>query len=201
MAISYPISLPYSSAAKSRWTYERVAGMAESPFTRHQQATEWPGDILIVDITFPPLEREIAAPLVAALMSLDGVVGSFFWGPDGLERLPLGTAAGAPLVLGSGQVGKELITDGWSGQLKAGSWIRVAHTDYNRLYYNLKDTNAGGTFDIRPSLRTPSPADNAVVSFVNAYGTFRLIEPAVWDLDTAMKWGISFRAQEYLPGG
>jgi hypothetical protein len=152
------------------------------------------------EVSLPPLERADAAIWVSRLLALDGVVNTFYWGPDGDEREPLGNPTGTPAVNGGGQTGKTLAIDGFTGTLGEGSWLDVVHSDsIHRLYMLVEADLVGpGTGKVRPHMRAPAPADNAAVNFHDPVGLFRLLENQSWDIDTAQKYGITFKAVEAI---
>lgn len=152
-----------------------------SPLTQSAQTLELPGARWSVSFTLSALTEADAAILQAFLVSLDGQAGRFtlhnFARPQ-----PRGVATGTPLVKGSGQTGKTLITDGWTagvtGILKAGDFIGVN----GELKMVIADANSDGTgtatLAIRPALRA-SPADNAPITIDRPTATFMLTEDSV----------------------
>jgi len=206
MTISYPVSLPTSPAPKDmEWGGMTVAGKNVSPYTLGQETFEWPGNRWRVSVRYPPMTRAQGDAVVAALISLYGV-GTFLLGPAGPGKTAKGVATGTPLVNGANQVGKELVTDGWTisvtGILKAGDFIQRGSGVTSRLHVVLQDVNSDGsgnaTLDIWPRIRE-SPADNSAIVVASPKGVFRLVgsEPK-WDQDTAYVYGVSFEAEEAL---
>ena len=142
---------------------------------------------------------------ITFLLKLNGMEGTFLFG-DPNAKTPQGPATGTPLVNGASQTGNSLITDGWTvsvtGILKAGDYIQLGSGSTTRLYkvLNDADSDAGGnaTFDIWPRLRV-SPADNDLIITSAAKGLFALAGNIMeWDIEGAMKYGISFTAIEDL---
>lgn len=199
MAITYPITWPTHIGPMSvKFRPVTLVGQSKSTFTRQQQQTEWNGQGWELEIAYPPMKRENAAILIAALTSLYGKVGTFYMGPRGAERFTRGTVAGTITVNGSGQTGKTVTLAGWSGTAKAGDYFQINHTDYARLYMNLTDKAATSALDIFPPLRTPSPANGAGATFSSPVGVFRLMEDGEWDIDRAQIYGITIRAEEAI---
>lgn len=205
MAITYPIALPVSPTLRDITLAPRsVVGVASSPFTLQAQSYAWAGQIWQASCRLPPMSRDQAEGWVAALVSLNGLEGSFLLG-DTANVVPRGVATGAPLVNGGGQSGYSLNTDGWTpsvtGILKAGDWIQLGSGATARLHKVLvdADSNASGqaTLEIWPRLRS-SPADNAAVVINAAKGRFRLAEPIEYSIDEMKIYGLSFEAVEDL---
>jgi len=111
-----------------------------------------------------------------------------------------------PLVNGGSQVGDTLVIDGCSpnavGFLLPGDYIQIGSSTTAQLYKVLTqvDTDASGnaTLDIWPNLRS-SPADNAVLTFINAKGRFRLKDNVTqWGINEISSYGITFDCVEVL---
>jgi len=178
MTITYPLDLPAapSAPARIRLVAEDVVGMSVSPFTAEQQVYEHPGKFWRAEVELPAMTRDTAEPWAAFLVALKGRRGTFRMG-DPAARTPRGAATGTPLVLGAGQAGALLVTDGWTagvtGILKAGDYLQLE----DRLYKVLQNASSNGsgqaTFDIWPNLRS-SPADNAALTVFAARGLWRL---------------------------
>jgi hypothetical protein len=188
------------------WSHAVVAAASTSPFTLSQQIYEHPGDLLECTVKFPIANRANASIVIAWLMALRGIVGTFLLGPVNATA-PRGVATGTPLVNGAAQTGLALITDGWSnsitGILKAGDWVQVGTGASARLYPVAQDVNSNGsgqaTLDLGVRLRS-SPADNAAIVTANPVGLFRRAENKFsWSEELALLYGeISFTAREAL---
>ncbi len=206
MTISYPLSLPSATGrARMKLRARNVVSVSESPFTGQQQIQQHTGQWWETEVALRPMKREDAEAWVAFLLSLFGPVGTFLMGdPAGVTAR--GIATGTPLVNGASQTGNSLITDGWTisttGILKAGDYLQLGTGTTTRLYKVMQDVNSDGTgnatLDIWPRLRE-SPADNAAIMVSNCVGAFRLDHPETdIDIDTAMIYGLSFRAREAI---
>jgi hypothetical protein len=181
MAITYPIKLPgldLPIAGESvpissiRFKPRSVVAISASPFTFQQQVQVHQGQIWAADIHLPPLEDDEAQEWIAALLSLNGIQGTFYLG-DPAHRQPRGSPTGIPVVDGAGQTGQSLATKGWglsskyiitesgfnliteddkkiitdqtfgsSGMLLAGDWIQLGSGSTQRIYRVLKNVNA-----------------------------------------------------------
>lgn len=110
-------------------------------------------------------------------------------------------------LLGAHAAGlKTLATQGWpanvAGVLLAGDYIMLVYGTTLRLHKLLRDVNTDGagnaTLEIFPRLRAAS-ADSQPIFYHDCRGTFRLTDNRrEWDLDEALKYGISFSAAEAL---
>jgi hypothetical protein len=129
MAITYPIALPTAQGFR-RVTIAPRSNVAiyASPFTGQQQVYQHPGQFLTCSMELPPMDRASAADFVAAMLSLQGIRGTFLFG-DPAWSGPQGTAGGFPRVKGANQTGSTLITEGWpisqAAVLRPGDWLQI----------------------------------------------------------------------------
>lgn len=181
MTISYPLTMPTTpEPAAIRFTARTIVGLSASPFTGQQQVYQHSGEWWEAEVTLTPMTRAQAEPWIGFFLALAGRTGTFYLG-DAAAKSVRGIGTGSPLVKGGSQVGKALITDGWTisqtGILKAGDWFQVGSSASQRIYRVMQDANSDGsgnaTFDIFPRLRE-SPADNAPLTLANTKGVFRL---------------------------
>ena len=204
MAIAYPLALPITSGIK-RIDFSALSTVAvtRSPFTLAQQVQKFPGQLWGVDVTLAKMSIEEAGVWQAFLLSLNGQEGTFLVG-DPIRPEPRGTALGTPLVNGAGQLGNELVTDGWdaneTGLLLPGDLIQLQGT---RMYQVLKQVNSDGggnaTIDIWPNLRTAT-VDNEPLILNNVKGLFRLAsaDENVQSVDQTKAINLSFSGVEAL---
>lgn len=205
MSISYPISLPSTDIARIKLVANNIVGVSVSPFTAAQQVYRYSGQYWEADVTLPPMKREVAEYWISFLLKLNGSYGTFLLGdPNGISAR--GVATGSPLVNGGSQTGNELVTDGWTpsigGILKAGDYIQLGSGSTAKLHKVLDDVNSdssgNATLTIFPDLRS-SPADNAAIVVSSPKGVFRLSSTqAIWDVNEASIYGITFGAREAL---
>ena len=204
MAITYPLTLSNTPASVRLSPVNRVA-ISESPFSGVQQTYQHPAQFWEAEVTYPPLSRAEAEPLVAQLTSLYGVKGTFLLN-DPAGTTARGIATGTPVVNGASQTGGSLITDGWTasqtGILKSGDWIQLGSGSTARLHKVLADANSDGsgdaTFDIWPNLRT-SPVDGSAIVIASASGVFRLLSNNLsYQISSASHYGITFACREAL---
>jgi hypothetical protein len=208
MPISYPLDFTELLVpAQIEYTAEDLVGMSQSPFTHAMQFYSWGSDVLRFSVSFPPSERADAEALIANLLALRGMEGTFLMRPwaNGTPRGSAGVSA-APMVNGGDQAGGSLVTDGWTpssvGLLLPGDWIGLEEEGVERLHKVLSsvssDVYGGATLDIWPRLRA-APNDAAPITIINPTGRFRLASNSTrWSIELATKYGISFEAVEDL---
>lgn len=181
MTITYPLSLPsVLKFSRIRIIPRAVAAMSQSPYTLEGQVYAHQGQAWQGQFVIPPMVRTDAEEVVAWMLSLNGVTGTFLMGIEGCET-PRGIATGTPLVKGASQTGQSLVTDGWTagqtGILRAGDFIQLGSGLNTHLHKVLADADSDGsgnaTLDIWPRLRA-SPSDNDAITVQNPLGLWRL---------------------------
>lgn len=191
MAITYPISLPSAPGYRRVSIQPRSAvGVFASPFTYQQQTYAHQGQMWTGEFELPPMSRAEAAPWVAALTSLNGVEGTFYFG-DPAWTTARGIATGTPLIKGASETGYDIDTDGWtSGQtgiMKAGDWVQIGATTASKLCMVMADANSDGsgnaTLTLWPRVRTAF-ADNTPLTVSSPKGIWRLSAPVPWGIST-----------------
>jgi hypothetical protein len=200
--IAYPLSHPTFGLKTVNFDWDHVVGANVSPFTRQSQIFDWGGDQVSAQITLKKMEREQAEQWITFLLSLNGIKGTFLLGdPLGVWR---GTAGGAPVVSGAGQIGKTLVTSGWDAAttIAAGDYFQLGTGEQTWLHKILTDVVTDGagnaTLDITPRLRV-SPTDAAALTIVDPKGTFSLASNKTsFGYDEMRIYGVSFDAAEAL---
>lgn len=202
MTISYPLTCPTAlKPGATRWQAASAVTLSVSPTTYQTTKYEYDGESWAVDVSYPPLNRQEAAPFFAFLASLRGQNGTFLFG-DTLLSQPLGTAGGTPLVKGANQNGsKELLSDGWTAEqvvLKGGDFIQIDQRIYMVLQDVTSDGSGNATIDVFPRLR--AHLDNASIVTSNPKGLFRLADDqiTVVEAGNTQLFNISFKAIEAL---
>jgi len=156
-------------------------------------------------MSFPPMKPENAEQVATFLLKLNGMYGTFLMG-DPINKTPRGVGTGTPLVKGAGQVGNELVTDGWTintpNILKAGDWIQLGSGATSRLHKVLDNVNSDATgtatLTLFPSLRS-SPADNAAIVTTDTVGVWRLSTNDIeYNIQTGQFYGITLACMEAL---
>jgi hypothetical protein len=208
MAISYPITLPNSSFATIEVTSKAVVGMGVSPYTGTQQVYAHQGNWWQGTFSLPSLPRESASDWYGALVSLNGMRGTFTLGGlvvPGLhsnkDRLPLGNYAGSPVVQGGSQEGLELQTTGWNASvtcMRRGDQFQVGTRLYMVTQNAVSDGSGQALLQIWPRLRE-SPANATPLILNNPKLTARLAtNEYTWDANNSRLFGLSFEWTEAI---
>jgi len=175
--------------------------LSVSPTTYQTTKYEYDGESWTIEVSYPLLTRQEAAPFFAFLASLRGQNGTFLFG-DTLLSQPLGTGSGTPKVNGGAQTGnKVLVSDGWSASqvvLKGGDLIQVDQRIYMVLADVTSDGSGNASIDVFPRLR--SHLDNASIVTSNPQGLFRLSDDqsTIVEAGPTQLFNIAFRAIEAL---
>lgn len=204
MSISYPLTLPTSlGIEKFSWTCFNAVGMMRSTFSMQSQAQAHSGQLWAAQVDVGlAVDPKKAAPWQAFLASLMGPTYTFLMG-DPNRTAPLGTPAGSPNVILSGQTGNGIGTRGWTPNavnvLKAGDYIQIGQ----RLYMNLQNVSADAlgnlNLDLWPRLRE-SPTIGTTIVTSNCVGLFRLADSEVklHERDRELVYSITFNAVEAI---
>jgi hypothetical protein len=205
MAISYPLQFPSQCVRDITIRSRNIVGISASPFTGQQQVYKHQGEWWEAEMSFPPMKPENAEQVATFLLKLSGMFGTFLMG-DPINKAPRGVGTGTPLVKGAGQVGNELVTDGWTintpNILKAGDWIQLGSGATSRLHKVLDNVNSDATgtatLTLFPSLRS-SPADNAAIVTTDTVGVWRLSTNDIeYNIQTGQFYGITLACMEAL---
>ena len=206
MTISYPRNLPTHTGIMSvEMRAVNAVAYSRSPFTYAGQAHAYAGQMWQADINLPPMHEDDAEQWVAWLISLRGQLGTFLFGVPS-RATPRGSAAGSPLVAGSGQTGGTLNIDGADADqatfLKAGDYIQLGTGASSTLHKVLVDAATDGSgsasLELWPHMRS-APTNNSSVVISSAKGLFRLASnEQAWSVDHARVYGISFGAMEAI---
>ena len=205
MTITYPLTFPTSKTANAiRLTPNNATEVSTSPFSFSQKSYSWGGERWILTGALPPLMREDAEQYMAFFTSLRGKFGTF------LMRIPAhrtarGAVSGTVYVNGASQSGYTLNVDGLAnsttGIFKAGDFINLGSGASTRLHKILEDADSNGSgqaaLSIWPALRE-APADNAVVTYTDCVGHFRLTSEPDFEVDISKFFSISFTANEVV---
>ncbi len=170
-----------------------------SPLSGDTQHLELAGARWLATFTFKTAKRSEAAAVTAFVSNLLGGANTFY-GYDPNATTPLGTGSGTPLVNGSNQVGRSLVTDGWAtGQtvLKAGDYFTV-NGEMKMVSADVTSDGSGNaTITFVPALRT-SPANNAPLTITSP--TCLMVptddQQSQWQMDESGFYTIVFNAVE-----
>ena len=173
--LSFPT---WSRSAPSQMSFSLVANTMSfsSPLTRSVQTSELPGARWAAKMTFQNLTDADVRIFKAWINKLSGMAGRFYlW--DFTHPVPSGTAAGSPLVNGASQVGRTLITDGWtasqSGLLLPGDYFGVNGELKVITAPAVSDSDGNATLEFESPLRA-SPDNNAVITITRPTCTMML---------------------------
>ena len=177
MAITYPITLS-STLDPSEIIIEStsIVAMVASIYTGKQEVQAQQGDYWEATIKLPQMIRAEAEEWIADLLSLKGMLGTF-WLPVYEGKTPRGSVAGTPQVDGAGQTGETLNTKLWTPStanvLMKGDYIQLDNHFYKCL--TNVDSDAGGlaVVELNHRLRV-SPSDSTSLITSNCKGLFRL---------------------------
>ena len=206
--ITYPLSFPtFTGAAKLSPIARQVVGASTSPFTSSQKVYPWSAQWWEHHVTLPPLFGAEGAQMVAFLVSLNGVEGTFTM-RDLSYRGARGAVLGTPVVSGAGQTGNTLHTSGWTegvlGQLEIGDQFQLGTGASAHIHKVLATVNSDGSpsgeadIEIWPSLRG-SPSNGASLITSNPVGLWRLTENNFqWSVLPGEEYEIQFSVREAL---
>lgn len=187
MTISFPLPFPTLGYNVSSATYfiRDISTYSENPNTLAQTTYEQDGEGWGLVLNFGPLDTSLfnVRPLLAFLASLNGKVGTFYYG-DTYMKNPRGVVGGTPLVNGASQSGLTVATDGWAAGitnvLMAGDFINIG-TSLHIVTANASSNGSGqATLDIWPRLRPATAIDNAPIVYTNPKGLYRVTSEIRW---------------------
>lgn len=214
VATSMPTTLGHM---KVRFSLEANTQLFVSPQSGATQTLQLPGQRWRASYELPPMSRAEAAGWVAWLTEQMGRAGRFYASdPSGKTRRGSGgTTGGTPPTTGipnvtnvptSNRTGRVLPTANWdtnaNGVLLVGDYISFrTPTGWQEMHQVAVDANTDGNGDCVLELTTPIreiPDISAALDINNATCIMRLDadDGAAWDIESAMKFGISFNAVE-----
>lgn len=167
--IAWPSTLEYAADSAFALIWNTLTH--SSPLSRSTQTIELPGAAWAASLVLPSLAKVDRKLLQVTLNSLRGTAGRVYFGdPAYLLEGPDGTASGTPLVMGGGQTGRSLATDGWGLSetvLAKGDYFSfdtTAGRELKQVNADISSDGAGAatlTFDM--PIRN-APADNAPIT-------------------------------------
>lgn len=195
MALTFPLQIPTTIGIESiELTAMNAVALSQSPFTFSQQVVSYPGERWAVNVSIPPLRRDVMAAWKAFLVSLRGQTGTFLMGDPDYQDGPRG---GATACTVTGTAGSSSPTVALTGTLLAGDYIQIGIGSSARLHMVLADQTGNGTLEIWPSLRQNYTSANTVLD--TPKGHFRLAGPSSsWSINNQNAYGLSFTAVEVL---
>jgi hypothetical protein len=171
-----------------------------SPFTGSQQIQRQLYGMWRFSLELPPMNDRQARAWSAALLSLDGRVGTLMFG-DPTRAFPQGTWEGQPFVNGTGQTGCTLSIGGFTpgATVAAGDAFQISSGAFARLHEATQDAVADGsgiaTIDIWPAHRSP-PGSGDAIRARHPQGLFRLASGDVATTWAPFAYGLSFDIME-----
>jgi hypothetical protein len=171
----------------AEWYLNSNTQTHRSPLSGVTQTIELPGAYWSAVLTFEDQGPEDSRPLIAFFVSMRGQAISFNLF-NHAHPIPQGVATGTPLVYGAGQVGTQLITEGWTADvaniLMAGDYIQVG-TKLKMVVENANTDALGrSTLQVEPPW-ADSPASGAEIVTDHPQALMRL---------TSDKSGLSTKA-------
>lgn len=172
---TFPISIDPES---SEWGYLANSQSHVSPLSGSEDTLELPGMRWIDTLLFSGYTRAEAAELEAFIYACRGKAGRFYlW--NHARPTPRGTASGAPVVNGGGQLGGSISTSGWTpnaaGVLLPGDFVGIGG-ELKAITAQV-NADAGGValLPIEPPQRY-APANGSAVVTTRPTALFRLVE-------------------------
>lgn len=161
-------TLSRSTATTSVFSLQPNTLSFQSPLNRAVQTSELPGARWIANFTFSNLTDADARILKAWINKLSGMAGRFYL-YDFTHAIPSGTALGSSMVKGASQIGRTLLTDGWTANqanlLLPGDYFGVGNQLCVITEPASSDSGGNATLVFEAPLRS-SPADNTSITTV-----------------------------------
>ncbi len=184
MAIDMPTNIGFRGVS---FGLETNTQTFTSPLNRVTQRALLDGARWVATYRLPRMNKDLAAPWLAFLVSLRGSVDTFNgYDPDRLT--PRGSVKGTPLVKGGSQTGNSLLTDGWdnseNGLLMPGDYF-AAGGELKMVTQQLNSDGVGdGTINFEPAFRN-SPPDNDPIIVIKPTCEMTLVndQQAIWEAD------------------
>lgn len=206
MPITYPLTAPLQGRLSLVVSAASSTAATQSQWTGAQTIFANPGQWWELQVTYPPLLRSQAEAVIAFLLKLNGLEGTFLI--DVGAPVPAGVGGGSPTVNGANQTGLDLNVStsvlSQAAWLKQGDYIQLGSGSAARLYKVLDDVDTDGSGDatltLWPKIRNgDAPANGASVVVSSAKGLFRLKQSAAdWSVDRAKLYGLSFACREKI---
>lgn len=194
-------SLPTGLVRTMERRLAAATASASSPFTGTQQVQDWGGRWWEYNFECKITQGREARSLSAFLAALGGSAGKFLFLDPTLDQA---STLGTPLVVGAGQTGIALATDGWPASqtvMLAGDFFSLGSDDTTRFYQLTADAVSNGsgaaTLAFVPALRS-SPADNAPLEVLAPKVLLRLTEPVPARMSRADNYQFSLTAREAI---
>lgn len=172
------VLLPREAFTDVRRVLLDSVALVQSPFSLSRQAQDWGGRAWSYEIDFA-IQQGRQGRQLSAFFAQIGRAGTFLLRDPGFAT----DAAGSPLVMGAGQTGVSLVTDGWpvnSTVLRYGDAFQIGTGSATRLHQLTQDAVSGptgvATLNFVPALRY-APADNAPLEVQRPAVLLQLVDP------------------------
>lgn len=131
------------------------------------------------------------------IFGVQAVVGTLIWPYKKTTSATAGIIAYQ--VNGASQTGTTFKIGAAGNTVEAGDYLQLGDGASARLHKNMRRLASPSPMDLTiwPPLRS-SPDNSAPFTVVNARGVFRLTQDYAWNIADAVKYGISFSAEEAL---
>lgn len=195
MSITFPLTLPTDGGpSKASFMDDNVVGVTMAPFSLSEQIQEFQGQAWELELTFPPMSEARGLAWVAALRSLRGPVGTFYFLPPGYVRRGLIDPTGVQVNLSTStgfvlNVKTSPSVGTVANAFREGDYISLGSGTSKHLHVILQDASTNGagrtSLTIWPRLRS-TPLNNDPVEVSAPSGLFRLVNKGVeYDQDEA----------------
>jgi hypothetical protein len=200
MTISFPIDFPNNDFAQVQWQEVSSISASASPFNFATQVFSWGGETWRVAVSLRNMDRSEFGQWSAFLSALRGPEGTFRCGSE-LQKIPLGTAVGTPVIDVTSIAGDRVLsTSGWGVSqvvLQRGDLFQVGNSLYKVLADVTSDGSGVAEIDVWPSSRGHASGASIVTS--SPKGLFRLESGSVgWNESETRLMNLSFAGIEAL---
>lgn len=201
---SYPLAFPSGIAPESD-EMELVSSSAgyQSVYTGQADYQALDGQWWKRRLSFPPMNRATAEPLISFLSRLQGQVGTFTCGMF-LSSAAQGSTTGAlPTVASFSSDGTSLsITAGPLNRLNyllAGDYFAINGYIFKALENVSTDGSGAATFDVAPRVVSTKVTIGNSLAVDNPQGTWRLMNNSVsWSINKARTFGVEIEMMENI---
>lgn len=200
MTISFPLDFPNQDFAQVQWQEVSSISASASPYNFATQVYSWGGESWRVAVSLRNMKRAEFGQWSAFLSALRGPEGTFRCGSE-LQKTPLGTAAGTPVIDVTSIAGDRVLTSsGWSTSqtvLQSGDLIQIGNSLYKVLANVTSDGSGDAEIDVWPSSRGHASGASIITS--SPKGLFRLESGSVgWNESESRLMNLSFAGIEAL---
>jgi hypothetical protein len=191
---AFPITLPTNpSPREMSWKQATKVAVASSPFTGQAQVYAHPGQWWEINADLPPLNQAQSGEWAGALLSLNGIEGTFKFAPT--DATPQVVVSGTVLVAAIDDTALDLT--GMTGTFTPGDWIQIENGLY-RVIVGATAAAGAATIEVWPRPRSEIVAATSTVKYAAPVGIFRLFDSFEWEMDVAKTYGITIGGREVV---